>query len=138
MKLTASDSRLNKAKETISIYELKMGDKRYRGSSNSILRRIKQHRSRSSNPDIRRGISEGRIVEATLVHEQVVTNRHERNLIEREFIKQIPAQERLNKSIPRVRDPSLVSEECKEVLQAAIPSIICLSGASQRLVPYRE
>ena len=48
-----------------------------------------------------------------LLHKQKVTNREERNYIERAFIKQIPSNQRLNVSIPRVRDPSRISEECK-------------------------
>lgn len=48
-----------------------------------------------------------------LLHKQKITNREERNYIEREFIKRIPSESRLNVSLPRVRDSSRVSEECK-------------------------
>ena len=41
-------------------------------------------------------------------------------MVESSFIKQIPVNERLNKSIPRVSDPSQVSEECKHDLQSAL------------------
>jgi hypothetical protein len=40
--------------------------------------------------------------------------------VESTFIKLIPDEKRLNANTPRVRDMSLVSEECKVILKTAI------------------
>lgn len=88
--LDTASTKLKKATKKLGIYEVRIGNKVYRGRSHDPESRIKQHLSHSSNPSIREAVRNGEYVETSILGTFDVITKADADLIERQYIEAIP------------------------------------------------
>lgn len=106
--LTETEVMLKRATKKLGIYELRVGDKIYRGRSHNPEKRIRQHLSRSSNPSIREAVRSGERVQASILGTFDVITKADADHIERQFIQAIPREASLNRVLPVANDNEVV------------------------------